>query len=136
MKCKRMSKWLFCSLFFLINLGFSQTMDIYPFDSVKKQAQFNHLLGDLRCLVCQNQDLATSTAGLAKDLRDEVYKFVQTGRSDADIMRFLTQRYGDFVLFKPPVKSTTWILWFGPLFFLIIGALVFCKTCLKSKHHD
>ncbi len=128
-------KWLFCYLTLISSLAFSQATDVYSFESNRQQAQFHHLLGDLRCLVCQNQDLATSTATLAKDLRDEVYKFVQNGHSDDEIIHFLTQRYGDFVLFKPPVKGITWILWLGPLFFLIIGVFVFFKTYLKGDRN-
>src|ERR1044072_112926 len=76
----------------------------YPFDSVKKEAQFNYLLKELRCLVCQNQDLADSNADLAKDLRAQVYELVQEGKTDTEISDYLTDRYGDFILFKPPVK--------------------------------
>ncbi|MDF1683164.1 MAG: cytochrome c-type biogenesis protein CcmH [Legionellaceae bacterium] len=104
---------------------------IYPFETQKKQAQFRGLLRDLRCLVCQNQDLADSNAGLAKDLRDEVYAHVQAGESDDEIIRYLTMRYGDFILFKPPVKAVTSLLWFGPALFLAIGLMLFLR---KTRH--
>jgi len=103
----------------------------YPLDSPKKEAQFQYLLKDLRCLVCQNQDLADSNAGLARDLRDEVYAHVQAGESDDEIMRYLTMRYGDFILFKPPVKAVTSMLWFGPALFLAIGLFLFLR---KTRH--
>ena len=124
--------WLLFGLTLISSVVFCQATDVYSFESNRQQAQFHHLLGDLRCLVCQNQDLATSTAPLAKDLRDEVYKFVRNGRSDDEIIHFLTQRYGDFVLFKPPMKGLTWILWLGPLFFLIIGIILFFNTYLHK----
>ena len=131
-----MYKWFFCCVLFCFSVVvLSKSVDIYPFDNKRKQSQFYHLLGDLRCLVCQNQDLATSSAPLAKDLREEVYNFVQDGNSDDEIMRFLTKRYGDFVLFKPAVKGITWILWLGPLFFLIVGSLIFFKTCIKRARN-
>jgi cytochrome c-type biogenesis protein CcmH len=108
---------------------FSNTL--YPLDTVKQDAQFSHLLRELRCLVCQNQDLADSNASLAKDLRDEVYALVKDGKSDDDIVHYLTDRYGDFILFKPPVKAITALLWFGPLLFLLLGLMFFWRTFLK-----
>jgi len=79
---------------------------------------------ELRCLVCQNQSLADSSAPLAEDLRREVRTLAVAGKSDAQIKEFLVERYGDFVLYRPPVKSTTWLLWFGPFILLAGGALV------------
>jgi cytochrome c-type biogenesis protein CcmH len=76
---------------------------------------------ELRCLVCQNESLASSHADLAEDLRREVRSLIKSGKSDDDIRAFLVQRYGDFVLYKPPVKPLTWLLWFGP-FVLLLGA--------------
>lgn len=105
----------------------------YPLDSAKKEAQFNHLLKDLRCLVCQNQDLADSNADLAKDLRNQVYLLVKDGKSDTEISDYLTARYGDFILFKPPVKAVTYLLWFGPALFLLLGFLIFWRTCFAVK---
>lgn len=77
---------------------------------------------ELRCLVCQNESLAGSRADLAMDLRREVRTLIKDGKTDAEIKEFLVSRYGDFVLYRPPVKPTTWLLWFGPLL-LLIGAL-------------
>lgn len=108
----------------------------YTFDSPKKEAQFHHLLKDLRCLVCQNQDLADSNAGLAKDLRQQVYQLVQQGKSDQEISDYLTARYGDFILFNPPVKSITLLLWFGPLFFLLLGLIIFWKSCFHRVSYE
>ncbi|MDP2786017.1 MAG: cytochrome c-type biogenesis protein CcmH [Sulfurimicrobium sp.] len=76
---------------------------------------------DLRCLVCQNESLAGSHAELAQDLRQEIREQMRAGKSDGQVIDYLTQRYGDFVLYKPPVKPLTWLLWFGP-FALLIGA--------------
>ena len=77
---------------------------------------------ELRCLVCQNESLAGSRSDLANDLRREVRTLIKSGKSDAEIREFLVSRYGDFVLYRPPVKPTTWLLWFGPLL-LLIGAI-------------
>ena len=87
-------------------------------------ARLKTLSEELRCLVCQNQTLADSTAPLAEDLRREVRELAQAGKSDAEIKDYLVARYGDFVLYKPPVKPTTWLLWFGPFAFLLGGALI------------
>ncbi|OGV44416.1 MAG: cytochrome C biogenesis protein [Legionellales bacterium RIFCSPHIGHO2_12_FULL_42_9] len=108
---------------------------LYPFSQPKQEAQFKYLLKELRCLVCQNQDLADSNADLARDLRDEVYGLVKDGQSDHEIIDYLTKRYGDFILFKPPVKSVTALLWFGPALFLILGLLVFWRS-IRQGHHD
>ncbi|TAL65483.1 MAG: cytochrome c-type biogenesis protein CcmH [Legionella sp.] len=128
------------TLFFLLTLiSFSSVgcaNSFYPLDSPKKEAQFQHLLKDLRCLVCQNQDLADSNAELAKDLRQQVYELVQEGKSDTEISDYLTSRYGDFILFKPPFKAATLILWLGPFFFLILGMLIFWRTCFKRVSYE
>jgi cytochrome c-type biogenesis protein CcmH len=105
---------------------------IYSFESPKQESQFNHLLHELRCLVCHNQDLADSNAELAKDLKQRVYELVLDGKSDSEISNFLAMRYGDFILFKPPVKETTYLLWLGPFIFLILGLFIFWRTCLKQ----
>lgn len=120
----------------LLTLGFYLLMPLalantlYPLNTTKQEAQFTHLLKELRCLVCQNQDLADSNAGLAKDLRDQVYSLVKEGKSDGEIINYLTARYGDFILFNPPVKAITALLWFGPALFLFLGLLIFWRTCL------
>jgi cytochrome c-type biogenesis protein CcmH len=88
------------------------------------EARLKNLEEELRCLVCQNQTLADSTAPLAEDLRREVRELAQQGKSDAEIKQYLVARYGDFVLYRPPVKPTTWLLWFGPFALLLGGGLV------------
>jgi cytochrome c-type biogenesis protein CcmH len=115
----------------LLLLTLSHASSLYPLETPQKEAQFEHLLKNLRCLVCQNQDLADSNAGLAQDLRLQVYHLVQEGKSDSEINDYLASRYGDFVLFKPPVKALTLLLWFGPFLFLIIGVIIFWRTCFK-----
>jgi cytochrome c-type biogenesis protein CcmH len=89
----------------------------------------------LRCLVCQNQTIADSHADLAIDLRNQVREKMQAGWSDAQVLEFMVQRYGDFVLYKPPVKSITWLLWFGP-FLLFFGALALLLIKLKRQRQQ
>ena len=85
------------------------------------QARWDHIAAELRCLVCQNESLASSSAELAVDLRREVRRLIAQGQSDADIRQFLVSRYGDFVLYKPEVKPVTWLLWFGPFVLLLLA---------------
>jgi cytochrome c-type biogenesis protein CcmH len=80
-----------------------------------------HLTEELRCLVCQNQTIADSHADLAMDLKKEVREKLAQGLSDQEIIDFMVQRYGDFVLYRPPVKGITWALWFGPFLLLAVG---------------
>ena len=98
--------------------------EIRTFDDPQKQQRYEGLIKELRCLVCQNQSLADSDADLAKDLRDEVYGIIQSGKSEQEAVKFLVDRYGDFVLYRPPVKANTSLLWAGP-FLLLLGGLVF-----------
>jgi cytochrome c-type biogenesis protein CcmH len=88
-----------------------------------KEARARELSKDLRCLVCQNQSIDDSNASLARDLRLVVRERIQAGDSDSEVMRYVRDRYGDFVLLKPPVQPSTYALWFGPLLFAIIGII-------------
>lgn len=91
------------------------------FDTPEQQQRYQDLIEVLRCLVCQNQNLADSHADLAQDLREEVQIMILEGKSDKEVIGFLVARYGDFVLYRPPVKASTWLLWFAPFVLLIIG---------------
>ena len=91
-------------------------------DNTQVEARLKTLAVELRCLVCQNQTLADSNAPLAEDLRREVREMITKGMSDREIIDFLVQRYGDFVLYRPPWKATTTLLWLGPFLLLIAGA--------------
>ena len=96
-------------------------------------ARLKHLETELRCLVCQNQTLAESNAPLAEDLRKEVRELAVAGKSDDDIRAYLVARYGDFVLYKPPVKPTTYALWFGPFLLLAAGIVVWFAVLRKRS---
>jgi cytochrome c-type biogenesis protein CcmH len=86
------------------------------------------LANELRCLVCQNQTIADSNADLAVDLRREIRAQIKAGKSDAQILEFMTTRYGDFVLYRPPLKTTTVLLWFGPALLVIVGIVVLVRV--------
>ncbi|TMG89971.1 MAG: cytochrome c-type biogenesis protein CcmH [Betaproteobacteria bacterium] len=91
------------------------------------------LAAELRCLVCQNQTIADSNAPLAEDLRNQVREKMRQGSSDSQIIDFMVERYGDFVLYRPPVKATTLLLWFGPLLLLAAGFVVLVRRVLRRR---
>lgn len=91
------------------------------FEDPEQQARYELLIKDLRCLVCQNQSIADSNATLASDLRREVREMMIAGQSDQQIRDFMTARYGDFVLYRPPVSPRTWLLWSAPVLLLLAG---------------
>ena len=97
------------------------------------QARAVKLSETLRCLVCQNQTIADSNAELAVDLRRQVREQIAAGKSDDEIIRYMTDRYGDFVLYRPPVKATTVLLWGGPLLLLAIGAFVLARIMRERR---
>ena len=102
------------------------------FDTEQQQERFNQLSQELRCLVCQNQNLADSDAQLAHDLRAEVHEMLLAGKSNDDIKLFMVERYGDFVLYRPPVQENTYLLWAAPLVLLLLGAL-FLRANIKKR---
>ncbi|WP_430389364.1 cytochrome c-type biogenesis protein [Dyella sp. 20L07] len=106
----------------------AQAIDPLPFKDHTQEVRFQNLTRELRCLVCQNENLADSNADLARDLRREVFTLMQSGKSDDEIKQYLVDRYSDFVLYDPPVKPGTWLLWFGPLAILLAGAAVVVVT--------
>lgn len=99
-------------------------VDPLPFKDRAQEIRFQDLTRQLRCLVCQNESLNDSSALLAADLRHDIFRQMQAGKSDDEIKAWLTARYGDFVLYDPPVAKRTWLLWFGPFVVLAIGAAV------------
>src|SRR5262249_13477550 len=106
--------------------------DAQPAEDPQLEQRLQNLTQQLRCLVCRNETLADSQADLAADLRRQIREQMKTGKSDQEIIAFLTQRYGDFVLYKPPVKSTTYLLWFGPFALLLMGVAVLYRY-LKQR---
>ena len=103
-----------------------------PSDDPVIEQRLAKLSHELRCLQCQNQTLADSPAGLATDMRNEIRAQMKAGKSDQEIVAFLTQRYGDFILYKPRVTYTTYLLWFGP-FVLLLGGLYVLFRYIKQR---
>lgn len=104
----------------LLTMTSQAAIDVYNFDSVQQEAQYRGLIEELRCPKCQNQNLAGSDAPIAQDLKQKTYDLVKDGRSDGEIRAYMQERYGDFISYKPPVRPSTWILWFFPPLLLIV----------------
>ncbi|QGU32146.1 cytochrome c-type biogenesis protein [Thermochromatium tepidum] len=108
------------------------TLEEFTFEDPARTREFRALIGELRCLVCQNESLAGSQASVAQDLRKEVYRLMQEGRSRQEVIDFLVARYGDFVLYDPPLKASTLVLWFGPFLFVGFGAYLLARTLQRK----
>ncbi len=108
-------------------------VEIFQFDSPEKEKIFHKLSEELRCLVCQNQSVAESNADLAKDLRLEIYTMLQKGKTEDEIVSFMVDRYGDYVLYRPPFEPMTWLLWFGPVVIFFFG-MIFVVRYMKAQN--
>ncbi len=129
-----MSKYqLILLLGLMIPLTLVAGIEERTFDTPQQEALYIELTKELRCLVCQNQNLADSNADLAKDLREKAYEMVIAGKTRAEITEFMIARYGDFVLYRPPVKKSTFFLWLGPFVFLVIALGVLISFLRKKK---
>ncbi len=115
------------------SLGAQAKIEAHRFESPEREALYQQMIAELRCLVCQNQNLADSNAELAKDLRDKTYNMVSGGKSRGEIVDYMTQRYGDFVLYRPPLKASTILLWAGPFVFLLIALFIGIRIVRKRN---
>jgi len=126
-----MARWL--CLLLLVAGGWALAGEAPPAaEDPQIEARMLKITSELRCLVCQNQTVADSNAGLADDLRREVRTMIQKGASDEEIKRFMTDRYGDFVLYRPPLKTATALLWVGPGV-LLVGGLAVLAIVLRRR---
>ena len=111
--------------------------DNFDFSGDITEKRFQNIVSKLRCLVCQNESLAGSQAELAKDLRREVYDLMSSGKTDKEVIDFLVSRYGDFVLYEPPIRPSTWLLWIGPfVLFAIAFFMLLRKLMRRSKMQE
>ncbi|MFW2176204.1 MULTISPECIES: cytochrome c-type biogenesis protein [unclassified Moraxella] len=108
-------------------------IDTYQFDNPRQEAQYRALIEEFRCPKCQNQNLAGSDAPIAQDLKQQTYDMVKQGRSDAEIRQYMNERYGDFISYKPPVRPSTWILWFFPPLLLLVLLFIWY---VKNRHNN
>lgn len=129
MECKQTTilnklQHLFSVLMLLVfSLSANAATEVLEFDSTQQEQRYHELIDELRCLVCQNQNLADSNAGLAQDLRDRTYQMVRSGDSSDEIVDYMVARYGEFIMYRPPLRTSTYLLWFGPLVFLLLAVL-------------
>lgn len=128
-----MKKLMWIPLLILFSFQVQAAIEIYQFEQAEQEKLYNQMIDELRCLVCQNQNLSASNSALARDLRKQTYQMVIDGQSHKQIVDYMTQRYGDFVLYRPPVKPSTALLWFGPIILLFIGILVLISTLKKRN---
>jgi cytochrome c-type biogenesis protein CcmH len=128
-----MRTMLFIAMLVMLTPAYAGPVITYEFESEEQEALFNKLSDELRCLVCQNQSIADSNADLATDLREEIYGMLQQGKSEQEIVDFMVARYGDFVLYNPPLKPVTWVLWFGPAFALLAGFVFVVRVMRQQK---
>lgn len=117
-------KRLLFSVMFCWTLTAQAAVEVYSFANSDQETRYKHLINELRCLVCQNQNLADSNAALAKDLRRQIHEMVVKGSDDKKIMAYMVARYGDFVLYRPPFNVSTALLWIGPFIIFVSGVLI------------
>ncbi len=110
-------------------------IEVYDFNSPRQEAQYRGLIDEFRCPKCQNQNLASSDAPIAQDLKQKTYDMVKDGRSDAEIRQYMQERYGDFISYNPPVRPSTWVLWFFPPLLLIIALGGWFWRNQRSRKH-
>lgn len=125
----------YCFVFLvLFSLGSFSVLAAYHADTdANIESRLKTLSQELRCLVCQNSTLADSSAPLAEDLRVEIRKLMQKGKTDDEVKDYLVDRYGDFVLYRPPMNKETALLWFGPFLLLVIGAMTLFMVLKKQS---
>lgn len=128
--------WLLAAL---LLTGFaSAAQDTYKFDNEVDRKRFQSFLEEMRCPMCQNQNLADSDSSISGDLRREIYEMIQDDRSDKEIVDALVDSYGQYILYKPPLNASTWALWFGPVVIFLIGVVVLIWIAVRRRQgaHD
>lgn len=125
----------FIKFFILMSLALHifAFQDFYTFKNKEQKIRFEQLTSELRCLVCQNQNLAESNAPLATDLRNQIYEQINAGRPNQEIIDYLVERYGNFILYRPPVNMLTMGLWLGPLLLLFSGVFYLLYYIHKKR---
>ena len=118
-----MKRWLAGLILGAVLLSAQAAVDTFEFSSELERERFYAISSELRCPKCQNQNIADSDAPIAHDLRNEVFRLLEDGRSDEEVVDYMVARYGDFVRYRPALNAETLVLWFGPVFFLLAGFL-------------
>jgi cytochrome c-type biogenesis protein CcmH len=124
---------LLLSLFFMV--AAEARIAAYEFADKGQETTYKELIHELRCLVCQNQNIADSNAELAQDLKRKTYELVSSGKNKDEIRNYMTERYGDFVLYRPPVSNATLLLWIGPFIIFLVG-LFFLVRVIRARRNE
>jgi cytochrome c-type biogenesis protein CcmH len=127
-----MKKLVLC--LFLLSQSIHAEIEVYQFANPEIELRYQSLTEELRCLVCQNQNIADSHAELAQDLRRKVYEKLNSGETNEQIISYMTERYGDFVLYRPPFNPRTLILWLAPVLTLLIGGIGFWSLLKRREN--
>ena len=120
----------------LIQAPFAESIEVSDFETTNQQSRYTHLIENIRCPVCQGQSIGGSNSELAKDLRDKVREMIIGNQSDSDIYSFMVERYGDFVVYKPPVSPKTYLLWFAPILALLLSLIYLFRSTRKKTEHE
>ena len=123
----------FALLLLLIQGVFAESIEVKDFENFSQESRYLDLIDNIRCPVCQGQSIGGSNSDLAKDLREQVRKMILNDKSDNDIYLFMIERYGDFVIFKPPINLKTYLLWFTPLIFLVLCFIYLIRIISKKR---
>ncbi len=116
----------------LIQAPFAESIETNDFETIDQQSRYTQLIENIRCPVCQGQSIGGSNSGLSKDLREKVYEMILDGKSDADIYSYMVERYGDFVVYKPPLNTKTFLLWFAPVLVMILSLLFLFRSTRQN----
>ena len=119
----------------LIQVAFAESIEAKDFETLDQENRYTVLIGDIRCPVCQGQSIGGSNSDLASDLREQVREMILNKRSDKDIYLFMVERYGDFVIFKPPINIKTYLLWFAPLLLLFLCLIYLFRVTRNKKQN-
>ena len=117
----------------LIQTPFAESIEASDFETIEQQSRYTQLIENIRCPVCQGQSIGGSNSDLAKDLREKVREMILDSKTDSEIYSFMVERYGDFVVYKPPVNTKTYFLWFAPIFVLMISLLYLFRSTRENK---
>jgi cytochrome c-type biogenesis protein CcmH len=123
-----------CILLLAFQPVIAESIEAKSFANTEQEQRYRSLLDEIRCPVCQGQSIGGSNAGLAKDLREKVRELIITQQTNDQIRRYMVDRYGDFVVFKPPVNMNTYLLWYAPFAFLLFGAFFFIRSFKTKKN--
>ena len=117
----------------LIQTPFAESIEASDFETIEQQSRYTQLIENIRCPVCQGQSIGGSNSDLAKDLREKVREMILDSKTDSEIYSFMVERYGDFVVYKPPVNTKTYFLWFAPVLVLMISLLYLFRSTRENK---